>query len=98
MTLLVQQPGGGSNSIVLQYYSKVLQYFGIVTSQSIAISIARSQSIAILIAKFLSIVKNVAKLSSIKKKKENFDIYFNSLYCISHNGNNTSRIKNCQVL
>ena len=48
---------GGSNSIVLQYYCKVLQYFGIATSQSFAISIAKSQSIAILIAKFSSIAK-----------------------------------------
>ena len=49
---------GGSNSIVLQYYCKVLQYFGIATSQSIA----KSQSIAILIAKFSSIVKSIAKI------------------------------------
>ena len=53
--------GGGSNSIVLQYYCKVLQYFGIATSQSIAISITKSQSIAILIANFLSIAKSIAK-------------------------------------
>ena len=52
---------GGSNSIVLQYYWKVLQYFSIATSQSIAISIAKSQSIAILIAKFSSIAKSIAK-------------------------------------
>ena len=51
---------GGSNSIVLQYYCKVLQYFGIATLQSIAISIAKSQSIAILIAKFKSIAKSIA--------------------------------------
>ena len=25
-------------------------------------------------------------------EKKNFDIYFNSLYCVSRNGNNTSRI------
>ena len=48
----MQLPRGGSSSIVLQYYCKVLQYFGIATSQSIAISIAKSPSIAILIAKF----------------------------------------------
>ena len=33
---------GGSNSIVLQYYCKVLQYFGIATSQNNSISIAKS--------------------------------------------------------
>ena len=53
---------GGSNSIVLQYHCKVLQYFGIVTSQNNSISIAKSQSIAILIAKFSSIVKSIAKI------------------------------------
>ena len=42
--------------------SIVLQYFGIATSQSIAISIAKSQSIAILIAKFSSIAKSIAKI------------------------------------
>ena len=51
---------GGSNSIVLQYYCKVFQYFGIATSQSIAISIAKSQIIPILIAKFSSIAKSIA--------------------------------------
>ena len=56
----------GSNSIVLQYYCKVLQYFGIATSQNNSISIAKSQSIAILIAKFSSVAKNIAK--SIGKK------------------------------
>ena len=40
-----------SNSIVLQYYCKVLQYFGIATSQSSATSIAKSQSIATSVAK-----------------------------------------------
>ena len=55
-----------ANSIVLWYYYKVLQYFGITTSQSIAISITKSQSIAILIAKFSSVAKNIAK--SIGKK------------------------------
>ena len=53
---------GGSNSIVLQYYCKVLQYFGIATSQNNSISIAKSQSIAILIAKFSSIIKSIAKI------------------------------------
>ena len=52
---------GGSNSIVLQYYCKVLQNFGIATSQNNSISIAKSQNIAILIAKFSSIVKSIAK-------------------------------------
>ena len=52
---------GGSNSIVLQYYRKVLQYFGISTSQNNSISIAKSQSIAILIATFSSIAKSIAK-------------------------------------
>ena len=51
---------GGSNSIVLQYYCKVLQYFSIATSQNNSISIAKSQSIAILIAKFSSIAKSIA--------------------------------------
>ena len=53
---------GGSNSIVLQYYCKVLQYFGIVTSQSIVISIAKSQIIAILIVNFSSIAKSIANI------------------------------------
>ena len=52
---------GGSNSIELQYYCKVLQYFGIATSQNNSISIEKSQSITILIAKFLSIAKSIAK-------------------------------------
>ena len=42
-------------------YCKVLQYFGIATSQSIVISVAKSLSIAILIAKF----SNIAKYESI---------------------------------
>ena len=58
---------GGSNSIVLQYYCKVFQYFGIATSQSIAISIAKSQSIAILITKFSSITNSIENFSSIAK-------------------------------
>ena len=65
-------------------YCKILQYFGIVTSQSIAISIARSQSIVILIAKFPSIVKNVAKLSSIKKKKKKTLIFILIRYIVFH--------------
>ena len=52
---------GGSNSIVLQYYCKVFQYFDIAISQSITISIAKFQSITIFIAKFSSIVKSIAK-------------------------------------
>ena len=63
---------GGSNSILLQYYCKVLQYFGVVTSQSIAISIEKSQSIAISIAKCSSIVKSIAKYKSIAKSIEKF--------------------------
>ena len=63
---------GGSNSIVLQYYCKVLQYFGIAISQSIAISIAKFQSIAILIAKFSSIAKSIAKIFKYCKKYCNF--------------------------
>ena len=59
---------GGSNSILLQYYCKVLQYFGIAISQSIAISIAKSQSIAILNAKFASIAKSIAKCFKYCKK------------------------------
>ena len=53
--------------IALQYYCKVLQYFGITTSQSIAINIAKSQSIAILIAKISSIAKVFQFFSSIAK-------------------------------
>ena len=52
----------GSSSIVLQYYCKVLQYFGIATSQSIAISIA------MVIAKFSSIAKSIAKFFKHFKK------------------------------
>ena len=63
---------GGSNSIVLQYYCKVLQYFGIATSQSIAISIAKYQSIAILIATFSIIVKSIA--NSIAKSIAKFRV------------------------
>ena len=66
---------GGSNSIVLQYYCKVLQYFGFATPQIIAISITKSQSIAILIANFSSIAKSIAKLSSIAKSIANFFKY-----------------------
>ena len=46
---------GGSNSIVLQYYCKVLQYFGIATSQN------NSISIAILIANFFKYCKKYCK-------------------------------------
>ena len=69
----------GSNSIVLQYYCKVLQ-FGIATSQSIAISTAKSQSIAILIANFSSIAKVITKFSSIAKSIANFFKYCKK-YC-----------------
>ena len=57
-----------SNSIVLQYYCKVLQYFGIATSQSSATSIAKSQSIAKIIENFLSIAKSIAKKIKYCKK------------------------------
>ena len=52
---------GGSNSILLQQYCKVLYYFGIAASQSIAINIAKSQSIAILIAKIITKYESIAK-------------------------------------
>ena len=60
-------PRGGSNSLVLHNYCKVLQCFGIATSQSIAISTTKSQSITILIANFSSISKSIAKFSNIAK-------------------------------
>ena len=47
----------GYNSIVLKYHCKVLQYFGITTSQSIAKSIATFSSIAKSIAKYKIIAK-----------------------------------------
>ena len=61
-------PRGGSNSLVLHNYCKVLQCFGIATSQSIAISTTKSQSITILIAKFSSIVKYESIAKSIAKQ------------------------------
>ena len=71
---------GGPNSIVLQYYCKVLQYFGIAISQSIAISIAKSQNIAKSIAKCSSITKSIAKFSSIAKSiAKSIAIFFK--YC-----------------
>ena len=65
---------GGSNSIVSQYYCKVLQYFGIATSQSITISIA------ILITKLSSIAKSIVKFSSIAKRFVKFFKYCKK-YC-----------------
>ena len=64
---------GSSNSIVLQY-------FCIVTSESIAISIEKSQSIAILIAKLSSIAKTIAKYESIIKRIAHFFKYCKK-YC-----------------
>ena len=58
----------GSNSIVLQQYCKVLQYFGIAKSQSNVISIANSQIIAINFAKFSKYCKNYCKYMKILQK------------------------------
>ena len=60
-------PRGGSNSIVMQQYCKVLQYFGIAKYQSIAIRIEKSQSIAILIGKNFKYCKKYCKNESIAK-------------------------------
>ena len=63
--VILLSPRGGSNIIALQHYCKILQYFGIVTPQSITISIAKSQSIAMLIVKHESIAKSITKFKSI---------------------------------
>ena len=91
---LKERSRDGSNSIILQYYCKVLQYFGIATSQSIVISIAKSQSIAILIANFSSIAKSIAKFPSIAKSivkifkyYKRYCNFFQVLQKILHNSN-----------
>ena len=63
---------GGSNSIVLQYYCKVLQYFGIATSQSIAISLQNLKVLQYLLQNFQVLQKLLQIFKVLQKVLQKF--------------------------